>query len=107
MTKHGQSREEWEQDLRDMQRNVLPHESIRSDQVISRRLAETPGLLKGPKQLFLFLAAILSFMTALVLAVAASSQASFALALCSWVTLVAAVVFAGWTFVASRKKQRP
>jgi len=104
MTKHRQSREEWEQDLRDMQRNVVPHEGIHSAQVTSRRLAETEAPIKGPKQLVLFFAVLLSIAAAGLFTQAALAQGSYALGFAAGIALVAAVVFALLAFSTSRTR---
>lgn len=49
---HKQTREEWEQEFRDLQHNLTPEDGFRNAPIISRRLARSGGfLIKGPKQL--------------------------------------------------------
>lgn len=45
------SREQWEQDVRDVQRGVLPDEEIRQLQILSRRVPPGTALLKTARQL--------------------------------------------------------
>jgi hypothetical protein len=41
---HGeQSREEWEQEFKDVQHSVGPAEGLRASQIIAKKLAATPG----------------------------------------------------------------
>jgi hypothetical protein len=43
MDNREQSRQEWEQELRDVQRNVTPGDDLRSAQIIAKNLSASPA----------------------------------------------------------------
>ena len=50
-----QSREEWEKELRDVQRNVTPGDDLRSAQIIARNLSATPAPIQDFAHLLMLL----------------------------------------------------
>jgi hypothetical protein len=60
MDNREQSRQEWEQELRDVQRNVTPGDDLRSAQIIAKNLSASPApILDFPHLVRLLLSGVL------------------------------------------------
>ncbi len=93
MSKHHQPREEWEQELRDVQRNVLPQERLRGTSILFRRVTEEgEAPIRGPRELVLVLLALLFFGVAIILGSLTFSTREWLLAVPMALALVAAGV---------------